>query len=74
MTMWNRLPFGIEVDLTREQFTRGEVVGEPSVRAKTADIRSPTHSRYHRYEKYLVLSQRVQSRLRARSLHQRNAP
>ena len=25
--MWNRLPSGIEVDLTREQFTNGEVLG-----------------------------------------------
>src|ERR687884_1191428 len=27
--MWNRLPSGIEVDLTREQFTKGEVLRRP---------------------------------------------
>jgi hypothetical protein len=27
--MWNRLVSGIDVDLTRDQFKRGEVVGEP---------------------------------------------
>jgi len=27
---WNRLAAGIEVDLTREQFTAGERVGEPA--------------------------------------------
>jgi hypothetical protein len=26
---WNRLPSGLEVDLTREQFNRGELFGEP---------------------------------------------
>jgi hypothetical protein len=28
---WNRLPSGPEVDLTREQFGRGEKFGEPRV-------------------------------------------
>jgi hypothetical protein len=28
---WNRLAAGVEVDLTREQFTAGERVGEPAV-------------------------------------------
>jgi hypothetical protein len=28
---WNRLPSGLEVDLTREQFNRGELFGEPGV-------------------------------------------
>jgi len=62
--MWNRLRNGVEVDLTREQFTRGEVVGSPVVRARTAEIASPDHPRYHRYELYLVLSERVLNRLR----------
>jgi hypothetical protein len=61
--MWNRLPTGIEVDLTREQFRRGEVIAEPVVRPRTPAIADPSHPRYHRYEKYLVLSQRVRTRL-----------
>lgn len=63
--MWNRLPTGIEVDLTREQFTRGQVVGEPVARERTAAIADPSHPRYHRYEQYLVLSARVRERLAA---------
>ena len=60
--MWNRLPSGLEVDLTREQFRLGQVVGEPSVRNRPATF-DPAHPRYHRYEKYLVLSQRVRATL-----------
>ncbi len=60
--MWNRLPSGIEVDLTRDQFKRGEVVGEAVTRPRPAEF-DPTHPRYHRYEKYLVLSDRVRRRL-----------
>jgi hypothetical protein len=29
--LWNRLAGGVEVDLTREQFTAGEIVQEPRV-------------------------------------------
>ena len=61
--MWNRLSSGIEVDLTREQFTRGEVIGEPVARKRTAAIADPSHPRYHRYEQYLVLLTRVRQRL-----------
>jgi len=60
--MWNRLPSGLEVDLTREQFRLGQVVGEPSVRERPATF-DPAHPRYHRYEKYLVLSERVRATL-----------
>jgi hypothetical protein len=60
--MWNRLSSGIEVDLTRDQFRRGEVIGEPVVRPRPAEI-EPTHPRYHRYLKYLELSARVRMRL-----------
>lgn len=60
--MWNRLPSGIEVDLTRDQFKRGEVIGEPVVRPRPAEF-DAGHLRYHRYEKYLVLSNRVCKRL-----------
>ena len=28
---WNRLPSGLEIDLTREQFRAGETFGEPKV-------------------------------------------
>ncbi|WP_018220937.1 YunG family protein [Salinispora pacifica] len=31
MHLWNRLPGGVEVDLTREQFTVDEIVQEPAV-------------------------------------------
>jgi hypothetical protein len=61
--MWNRLPSGIEVDLTRDQFKRGEVIGEPRVRPRPVTV-DRSHPRYHRYKTYLVLSQRVRKRLR----------
>ena len=60
--MWNRLPSGAEVDLTRDQFKRGETVGQPTPRPRPLHV-DPNHPRYHRYEKYLVLSQRVRTRL-----------
>lgn len=60
--MWNRLPSGIELDLTREQFQRGEVIGEPLARPRPAEF-DPSHPRYHRYEQYLVLSGRVSARI-----------
>ncbi len=60
--MWNRLVSGIDVDLTREQFRRGEVIGPPTVLQRPATF-DPEHPRYHRYEKYLVLSGRVRARL-----------
>jgi hypothetical protein len=63
--MWNRLPGGVEVDLTRDQFRNGEAIGEPSVRQRTTDIERSDHPRYHRYEAYLVLARRVQKRLSA---------
>ena len=56
--MWNRLASGIEVDLTRDQFRRGEVIGEPTVRPRP-DTFDPAHPRYHRYQQYQVLSDRV---------------
>jgi hypothetical protein len=60
--MWNRLPGGLEVDLTREQFRNGEVIGDPSVRQRPATF-TADHPRYHRYEAYLVLASRVRERL-----------
>jgi hypothetical protein len=60
--MWNRLPGGIDLDLTRDQFRNGEVIGEPRVRQRPATF-APDHPRYHRYEAYLVLAARVRERL-----------
>ena len=60
--MWNRLPSGLEIDLTREQFRSGQVIGEATVRNRPETF-DPTHPRYHRYEKYLVLSERVREAL-----------
>ncbi len=60
--MWNRLPGGLELDLTREQFRNGEVIGEPSVRARPESF-DTKHPRYHRYEAYLVLAARVREQL-----------
>jgi hypothetical protein len=60
--MWNRLSSGIDVDLTREQFKRGEVLGEPTVRRRPVEF-PLDHPRYHRYEAYLVLSGRVRASL-----------
>ena len=60
--MWNRLPSGLEVDLTRDQFKRGEVIGEPTPRQRPA-VMDPAHPRYFRYEQYLVLAERVRARL-----------
>jgi hypothetical protein len=62
--MWNRLPGGMEVDLTWEQFRNGEVIGEASVRRRPARF-EPNHPRYHRYLAYLVLAERVWKRLGA---------
>jgi hypothetical protein len=62
--MWNRLPGGLEVDLTRDQFRNGEVVGEPTIRTRPARFDS-SHPRYHRYQAYLVLADRVRERLAA---------
>ncbi len=60
--MWNRLPGGADVDLTRDQFAKGEVIGDPSVRERPSEF-VREHPRYHRYEAYLVLARRVQERL-----------
>ena len=43
--------------------TRGQVVGEGVVRPRTGAIADPAHPRYHRYETYLVLADRVRTRL-----------
>jgi hypothetical protein len=62
--MWNRLSSGLDVDLTRDQFRNGEVVGEPTVISKRPpEIANEDHPRYHRYRKYLVLAARVRTKL-----------
>jgi hypothetical protein len=69
--MWNRLPSGLEVDLTREQFRNGQVIGEPRVGTRPATF-DPAHPRYHRYEKYLVLSERVGAALSVEDAERRS--
>ena len=59
--MWNRLPSGFEIDLTRDQFKHGEVIGEPLVRPRPKKW-DPHHPRHHRYEAYVVLANRVRAR------------
>lgn len=54
---WNRLPGGLEVDLTRDQFRSGETVTEGRVRARPAG-RPP-----RRAEEYERLRDRVAARL-----------
>jgi hypothetical protein len=63
--MWNRLPSGIEVDLTREQFTKGEVFGESRFiqRPPDAVLADPAHHRHHRYKQYVILAERVRAEL-----------
>jgi hypothetical protein len=63
--MWNRLPSGIEVDLTREQFRDGEVLGEGTARPRppASVMDDPEHPRHHRHQAYLVLAQRVRTQL-----------
>lgn len=55
---WNRLPSGVELDLTREQFRRGQ-----SVTAERVVVRPPGPLR--RWEEYLLLRERVIARLGA---------
>lgn len=57
---WNRLCGGLELDLTRSQFTRGEVVGVPAVVSRPPEI--PDGRLAKQYE---MLSQQVASRLEA---------
>jgi hypothetical protein len=53
---WNRLPSGLTIDLTREQFLRGERFGEPRVEEPILTHRYP--------ERLATLRERVRSRLR----------
>lgn len=46
---WNRLPTGLEIDLTRDQFRQGAHLGEPTVQQP---IRLPTARMATRYDLY----------------------
>ena len=52
---WNRLPSGLTVDLTREQFQRGERFGQPSVEEPLLSSRNP--------ERYATLRARARNAL-----------
>ena len=55
---WNRLVSGLEVDLTRTQFARGEVIGEPKI------VRRPDDTSSGRLAaQYRLLADRVASQL-----------
>jgi hypothetical protein len=51
---WNRLGVGLEVDLTRSQFVQGEIVGEPQVVPRPAEMTAGRLS--HQYQ---LLAERV---------------
>jgi ADP-ribose pyrophosphatase YjhB (NUDIX family) len=57
---WNRLVGGLELDLTREQFREGEIVGEPRDVPRPADV-----TRGRLAGQYRLLSLRVARRLDA---------
>ena len=52
---WNRLPSGVAVDLTREQFRRGETLGEAAVEEPLFTHRNP--------ERFALLKSRVRDAL-----------
>ncbi|MEE1939553.1 hypothetical protein V1L54_09010 [Streptomyces sp. TRM 70361] len=54
---WNRLPSGVELDLTREQFRRGETV------TGARGVERPVGSSHRRRAEYLLLRGRVAERL-----------
>lgn len=55
---WNRLAGGVEIDLTREQFTPSEIIQTPEVIDRPADL---TTGRL--YPQYLALASAIQARL-----------
>ncbi|MFI0773458.1 hypothetical protein [Streptomyces sp. NPDC021212] len=54
---WNRLPSGVELDLTREQFTDGQTVTAARV------VPRPPGPLPRRWEEYLLLRERVIERV-----------
>ena len=53
---WNRLPSGVTIDLTRDQFRKGEALGEPRVEEPVPIDRN--------LERFATLRERVRSQLR----------
>jgi ADP-ribose pyrophosphatase YjhB (NUDIX family) len=59
---WNRLPDGRELDLTREQFRRGEVVGPPQEIERPGDVtRGRLAGNYHLLAHRIVSPPRTQT-------------
>jgi hypothetical protein len=56
---WNRLQGGLEIDLTREQFHAGEMVGAADLVPRPTDT-----SRGRLANQYRILSERISHRLR----------
>ncbi|GAA2534597.1 hypothetical protein GCM10010201_36600 [Pilimelia columellifera subsp. columellifera] len=54
---WNRLPSGVEIDLTRERFRRGQTIS--AIRS----VRRPTGPTKRRHAEYLLLRERVSARM-----------
>ncbi|MFF3226822.1 hypothetical protein ACFYV7_28785 [Nocardia suismassiliense] len=54
---WNRLPSGIELDLTREQFRLGQIITAASA------VERPRDRLPRRWDEYLLLRQRVTAHL-----------
>jgi len=54
---WNRLSSGVDLDLTREQFQRGQTIGTPRV------IERPPGPSPRRWSEYLLLRERVSTHL-----------
>ncbi|MGS2586251.1 YunG family protein [Streptomyces hebeiensis] len=54
---WNRLPSGVELDLTREQFLLGQTIGAARV------VERPAGPLPRRWDEYLLLRERVGERL-----------
>jgi hypothetical protein len=52
---WNRLPSGLEIDLTWDQFRAGETLGPPAVHELGPD--------WPGYDRYRALSEAVRARL-----------
>jgi hypothetical protein len=62
---WNRLPSGVEVDLTREQFRRGELFGEP----RTIDPAKSREPKPDSLRRLRLLSSRVEKALGNHAIH-----
>jgi hypothetical protein len=57
---WNRLPGGLEIDLTREQFVAGEIIQPSRVAARPLDVSDGRLA-----EQYRTLSSCVWARLKS---------